>query len=50
MMVNPSNRVKELLEIIIGWRVFDPDTETFSIRDDAPDEVKKALEELQKII
>lgn len=50
MMVDPGERVKELLKETEGWKVYDPDADTFYIRSDAPEKVKKAFEELKKLI
>ena len=49
MMVNVSKKEYELREKLYGWRTYDPDTNTFGIRDDAPEDVKNAFEELKRI-
>lgn len=46
MMAYPSKRELELRKQIEGWRYFDPSSDEFKIRDDAPEEVKRAFEEL----
>ena len=47
MMVNPSKREKELRKKVRGWRVFDAKSETFILKENAPDDVKQAFEELK---
>ena len=49
MMVNPTKREKEIFEMIEPWQKFDAKTEEFYLIDGAPDDVRKAFEELKKI-
>lgn len=49
MMINPSKREKILYEKVKKWRVFDPKTDTFHLRSDAPEDVKRAFEELKRL-
>lgn len=50
MMIYPSKRELELRKILKGWRVYDPTTNSFSLKPNAPEDIRRAFEELKKTI